>query len=77
MSTRARRFAVALVLLAAAWPAFGQLLATVVNAASTWVSAHPSVVVAVIAAVLLLGTVPGPVDRALTRLSNRPARSTR
>lgn len=68
MRTRRSRLALALGLLALAWPAFAHLLVTVALTAAGLFAAHPAVVVAVAAAVLLLGTVPGPIDRALTAM---------
>jgi hypothetical protein len=57
-------------LLAVAWPAFAHLLNVAALAAAGLVAAHPAVIVAVGAAVLLLGVVPGPIDRTLTRLAH-------
>lgn len=67
MKTRLSRLALALALLAVVWPAFASLTGAALLAAVVPIAAHPGVLVALAAAVLLLGTVPGPVDRALTR----------
>jgi hypothetical protein len=69
MKTRLSRLALAVALLAVAWPAFAHLLGAASGALLTVAAAHPAVLVAAGAAVLLLGTVPGPVDRALSRLA--------
>jgi hypothetical protein len=68
MKTRLSRLALALGLLAVIWPAFATLLGASAATLLGMASAHPAVLVALAAAVLLAGTVPGPVDRALTRL---------
>jgi UPF0716 family protein affecting phage T7 exclusion len=75
MRTRRSRLALALGLLAVAWPAFAHLLNTVALTAAGLLTAHPAVIVTALGALLLLGTVPGPVDRALTRYAT--SRSTR
>lgn len=71
MKTRLSRLALALALLAVAWPAFAALLGAGAAALLGLVAAHPAVLVAAAAGVLLLGTVPGPIDRALTRHTSR------
>ena len=70
MRTRRSRLALALGLLAVVWPAFAHLLNTVALTVAGLLAAHPAVFVAAAAAVLLLGVVPGPVDRALTRIAH-------
>jgi hypothetical protein len=73
VSRRARLFA-ALALLAIVWPAFANALL----AAAGLLAAHPGGVCTAAAVVLLAGTVPGPIDRALTRLiPGRPAAQAR
>ena len=69
MKTRLSRFALAVGLLAVVWPALAHLIGSTLDAASGLIATHPTVVVVAVAAVLLLGVVPGPVDRALTRLA--------
>jgi hypothetical protein len=76
MKTRTARLFLALGLLAVIWPAFAALAGTAVLAAVGLAAAHPAVLVALAAAVLLLGTVPGPVDRALTHLSRTTSERT-
>jgi hypothetical protein len=71
MNTRTRRFVLAFLLLLLAWPGMGAAVAAVLG----WLLAFPAVVFTTVAVVLLLSTVNGPVERALTRLAN--ARSTR
>jgi hypothetical protein len=68
--TRRTRLLAALALLAVVWPAFANALLATLG----WVASHPVGLGTAAAVVLLAGTVPGPVDRALTRLfTNRPA----
>lgn len=69
MKTRLARLALALLLLMLVWPAVAHLVGTVPVAAVALAATHPQVVCSVAAAVLLLGTVPGPVERTLTRLA--------
>lgn len=74
MKTRLTRLALALGLLAVVCHPLAALLAAALAAVAGPVAAHPAVLVALAAAVLLLGVVPGPVDRALTRMSARSPR---
>lgn len=78
MKTRTARLFLALGLLAVIWPAFAALLGAGATTLLGLVATHPAVLVALAAAVLLAGTVPGPVDRALTRIARTtPERTTR
>jgi hypothetical protein len=70
MKNRPARLGLALLLLAVAWHPVAHLVAVVLAGVLGLAAAHPAVALTVVAAVLLLGSVPGrPVERALSRLA--------
>jgi len=73
MKTRRARAALALLLLCAAWPALGTLAVTALTTGITAAGTHPTPTLTTIAALLLLATVPGPIERTLTRAAARTA----